>query len=205
MTERRRGAPDSPGFRRGAETGWVLKARLEEAIRRFIPGASEEQLQLACLFVQRTVRLADARRQAEQHPQTLFSTVHLEQSRRMKEEVERELLDSGVEQDTLDRIAELYALAQDYLRKLSAELQLEAEHGCAKCRHGSSSWERSGGEKLEDDDRFPICDVYGEVPAFCFHFEPTRFCSKCGTSVAPKPFQKGDPVPVECGACKGPW
>ena len=206
MSITRTGGYGTPGLARGVETMRSLEAKQDEAIRKVMPGAAPALLRVASHFLRRTVALAHARRRVEQDPQSFFWAVYVRQARQLREDVQRKLRDARVTDETLERLGELYLLAEDLRREMDASRDLQASHGCAKCRHCFSSWERSAGDSERDSDGVAalFCEVYGDVPAFCFDFEPTRSCSRCGTGVSPKPFPKGDPIPVECGACKGP-
>jgi hypothetical protein len=203
MSITRTGGYGTPGFARGVETLRSLEVKQDEAIRKVMPGAAPALLRVASHFLRRTVTLAHARRRVEQDPQSFFWAVYVRRAKQFKEDVERKLRDAGVTDETLERLGELYPFAEDLRREMEASMDLQASHGCAKCRRCFSSWERSAGDS-ERDDAAPFCKVYGDVPAFCFDFEPTRSCSRCGTGVSPKPFPKGDPIPVECRACTGP-
>jgi hypothetical protein len=194
MNTGRSGDPYSPGVARGVETVQSLQDKLDAAVRRLMPGASSDLLDVAVHFLIRSLREANLRRLRA--PAIILRDAH-----EMTEDSERALRKEGVALETLERIKELYPLAQDLSRELNAEAQLEATHGCAKCRHYSESWERSGGAQ---EGPGPFCEVYGGVPAFCFDFEPSRFCRDCGKRVRPKRLARGDPnniFNVQCAAC----
>jgi len=181
----------NPALTRGVESLQSLEAKLREAIRRLLPGASSDFLGIASQFLLRNLSEAKLRR-------LCAPPIVLQRARELMERRRRQLKDAGVTDVTLERIKELYPLAQDLRRELDAQAQLEESHGCAKCRHSSDSWERSCGAR---DITAPLCEVYGGVPAFCFDCQPTRFCSSCGTRVSPKRVAEADPFPVECAAC----
>lgn len=200
MSITRNGGYGTPGLARGVETLRSLEAKQDEAIRRVMPGASPEVLDDAARFLMRIARLAGARRRHEREPQESLWVTFLKRERERKEAAERRLLKAGVPHVTLERLEELYPLADDLLREHLARTALELDHGCAKCRHCLWSWERSLGDP--QGPARPFCEVYGDVPAFCFDFKATRFCSGCGKRVSPKKAAECDPIPVQCAACK---
>ena len=147
-------------------------------------------------------RVGDARRKAEQErDKGVFNLLEIE-ARTLRDETERHPVQAGVAEETLERLKNLYPLAQDLGRELRSSAELEDHHGCAKCRHCFSSWERTRGEPEPEGAPGPFCDLYGGVPAFCFDFKATRYCSSCGRRVSPKKVAQGDPVPVECAGCE---
>lgn len=182
----------NPILTRGVESIESLEAKLREAIRRLLPGAPHELLEIASQFLLRTRREMRVRRLAAPR-------VVLDSAQRLTERKRQQLKDAGVTEEALGKIEELYPLADDLQREESVQSQLEFDHGCAKCAFFCSSWERSRG--AEDGAPGPLCAIYGGVPAFCFDFMATRFCSACGRRVTPRHVAGGDPIPVECADC----
>lgn len=196
-------APEPPGFDRGVETLRTLEDKMDEAVRRVMPGASPEVLGKASHLIYRSAMVAEARRKVERYPQEPFWVLSLRRWLEMKEDVKRWLLERGVTDEILERLGDLYPVGNDLRRELQASSQIEDSHGCVKCRHCYSSWERSGGVPEGEEPPGPFCDVYGDVPAICFDHNPTRHCRSCGKKVSPARVAQVHSIPVECSGCGG--
>lgn len=163
-----------------------------------MPGAAPELLIDASRFLMRLARLAEAGRRSEREPGESFWTTLLQRAQERQEEAERRLLNAGVSHETLERLGDLYPLAVDLHREHRASMELERDHGCAKCLHCFWSWERTRGDP--ESAVGPFCEIFGDVPAFCFDFGATRFCGDCGIRISPEKVAESDPIAVKCAA-----
>jgi len=204
MNPMRSGTYDLPSSHPYSSTRVLLRFLLAEALREIMPGTTEEVRDLASRLLMRNATLASLRRERERTPANSNWRIELLEAgtRKLRNAVERELVRQGVTHETLERVKGLYPLAEDIRRDEQFSWELQERHGCKKCRHCYSSWEHSGSGTVPDGARGPFCDVYGDVPAFCFDFKPTRFCSGCGKRMSPIRVAEAGPVPVECKTCK---
>lgn len=189
-----RALPERP--RRGDNVP-TCRARLNAELWRLLPGQDEYFISQVYSWLRRKTHLRirgdHFRRKV---PPMYLKNVELDKS---FTEIILRRVGSGLVQQLL----ELLPLATEAFMEASVDRLLEVDHGCPRCQHHCSSWDRRGERGEHGTWPATDCAVYGFIPPVCLHFALANSCSECGRDVAYNP--KGDTgreCALTCAPCR---
>lgn len=185
--------PDKPPRLRPAASCQEL---LEEEISRLIPGKDRHFLLRVGLWLRGKTFL----RIHGDHVRRTVTPMYIK-FMELDAKVGRDVLDS-IGPLVYEQLLRLQPMATEAYMERSIEQDLEMHHGCHRCRHHDSAWDRRG-ERGEGGIRPSIdCSIYGFIPPVCLDFAETRHCADCGSEVTYDPGDdSGRIMQLTCDAC----
>lgn len=189
-----RALPERP--RRGV-TVPTCRARLQAELVRILPGQDGHFISQVYSWLRRKTHLRIRGDHFRRNVPPMYLK-HVELDKAFTE-----IILARVGPRLVQQLLELLPLAAEAYMEASVDRSLEVDHGCPRCQHHCSSWDRRGERGEHGTWSATECAIYGFIPPVCLHFALTSYCSECGREVAYDP--KGDTgreYALMCAPCR---
>lgn len=173
--------------------GLTCEDRLNRALKGLLPDQDHEFHDLVYFWLRRKLFLRKYGDRIRVGVRPMYDK-HLEMDERANSQIH-----ARVGPIVLDKLLTLLPLVSEAQMEDSVEDELRGHHGCYRCRHYASAWDRRSERRVDSSWAFPACAIYGFIPPVCLDFILSEHCSDCGIPVAYDPKgETGRSGPLKC-------